>query len=366
MLVELIAGARERVGSVRASLVERRRPALLEAAFHRFGEEIGFAPGGGYFTSPKGGAVRPGEDAEHVWEISLWAEGRRFRQERRGPDACSTLVVNDTRWWDWSPAFGLRTNDEHTHAVTYDGGLALLDAAPILDACNVEIGGQAEVAGRIATRLRLVRRKPEVGSSPFEPGVDEAELMIDNATGLALRRAQLVAGKEALVLEVVDIAFDGEVDPELFEFSLPPGAPLRGEAEPRRMSPLEAASQASFTVYALPDSDWSSAAIYVGVSTLPHRPDSVTLFYDHRASGAALRVDESPEKHLLPARELAEIRRLGRRYIAFGPLVPAGREAAQIVFALAATHIRMTSAHLPRARLLELATQLEALPGDLS
>jgi len=55
-LLELMQGATGRVRSVQASIVERRRPDLLERAFGRFAERVEMARGG-YFHVPLGGVA---------------------------------------------------------------------------------------------------------------------------------------------------------------------------------------------------------------------------------------------------------------------------------------------------------------------
>jgi hypothetical protein len=100
-LLELMHRATARVRHVPATLAERRRPELLERAFRRWDE--------------------------HEWR-QLWAELGRFRQERTGSDAEHVPVVDGERWWEWSPAFGLRSHAEQD-GVHHYGGLDLADHA---------------------------------------------------------------------------------------------------------------------------------------------------------------------------------------------------------------------------------------------
>lgn len=362
-LVELMHGASGRVSSVRAIIVDRRRPELLERAFRRFAERVEFARGGGYFHVPLGG-VAPGEQAEeHVWRIALFAEPGRFRQERGGPDAESVLVVDGERWWDWSPAFGLRSH-EFERGVSYDGGLDLLDPSQFLSGFSLEPLGEAVVAGRSARRVR-VRSTGGFANRPLvlDPGVEEAEVLLDAERGLILRRAALVDEEEASVLEVEQIAYDEELPPETFVFELPAGASARGQAEPEVTTVDAAAALASFRVFKIESvpPDWRVQAVYVPATQRPTLPDTVTLLYSRDDGGEHLRILETTREHDLPA--IGGERRFehgGRAYFALGPERPLGREPAELIFAVEETQIRMSTSELPLERLLELAAELVA------
>jgi hypothetical protein len=359
-LVQLIESARERVRSVRATLIERRRPALLERAFRDFAQQVDVASGGGYFPNVLGG-VAAGEYAdEHVWQIELWAEPTRFRQERTGPDALSTLVVDGEKWWEWSPAFGLRSHDHET-GIRYHGGLDLLDPAPIVAQCTMEVAGEALAAGRQAIRIYLRGCAIDRGSLHLEPGIREVEILIDQSHGLILRRAQLVDGQEAAVLEAEHIAFDEELSPEVFASALPPGRSPLGDAQPHLTTIEDAGAQASFAVFALDDAaaEWQTRAVYTPESRSPTVLDSVTLIYSSDGATETVRIIETRQEHELPVLGVvSRFDREGRKYTALGPVVPSGREPTELIFALGTTNIRMNSSELSRERLLELSLQL--------
>ncbi len=362
-LLELMHGASGRVSSVRAIIVDRRRPELLERAFRRFAERVEFARGGGYFHVPLGG-VAPGEQAEeHVWRIALLAEPGRFRRERTGPDAESVLVVDGNRWWDWSPAFGLRSH-EVERGISHGGGFELLDPSQFLVGFSLEPLGEAVVAGRPARRVR-VRSTETFANRPLvlDPGVEEAEVLLDAERGLILRRAALVDEEEASVLEVEQIAYDEELPPETFVFELPPGASARGRTEPEVTTVDAAAALASFRVFKLESvpPDWRVQAVYSPATQRPTLPDTVTLLYSRDDGGEHLRIRETTREHDLPA--IGGERRFerdGRAYVALGPECPRGREPAELVFAVEETQIRMSTSELRLERLLELAAALVA------
>lgn len=359
-LLELIHGARGRVRSVQATIVERRRPQLLERAFRSFAEQVEMARGGGYFHVPLGG-VTPGEQAdEHVWRIEVAAEAGRFRQEHRGPDAEHLLVVDGDRWWDWSPAFGLRSH-ENERGVHHHGGLDLLDASGLLAGCTLEPAGESLAAGRPATRVRV--RGTSAGHRPsgLEPGIEEAELLLDAERGLVLRRADLVDGEEAFVREVERITYDQMLPPETFVFELPSGASARGRAEPQMTTVDAAAALASFRVFKLEPapSDWRVQAVYIAATERPTLPDSVTLLYSRPDGAQRLRLHETSCEHQLPA--IGGERRFergGRSYIALGPERPTGREPAELIFAIDRTQIRISSSEIPLHELLKRTAQL--------
>lgn len=361
-LLELMHGATARVRCVRATLAERRRPELLERAFQRFAERVEMARGGGYFHMPLGG-VMPGEQAaEHVWRVELWAEQGRFRQERSGPDAEHVLVVDGERWWDWSPAFGLHSY-EGQDGVHHQGGLDLLDPSGFLAGYTLEPAGETVIAERRAMRVRVHSARRDPRPYGFEPGVDDAELLLDAESGLVLRRAELVDGKEAFVREIAQVVYSGSLPPETFVFELPAGVSPRGLAEPQVTTIDGAAALASFKVYKLESvpPDWRVQVVYVAATERPTMPGSVTLLYTRPDSGELLQIRETTRKHELPA--IGGERRFdhrGRSYIALGPERPAGREPAELLFANEGTHIRMSSSELSLERLLEHAEQLVA------
>lgn len=360
-LLELMHGATSRAASVHATMTERRRPELLERAFRRFAERVQLALGGGYFHMPLGGVVPGAEAAEHVWRLELWAEPERFRQHRTGPDAEQVLVVDGDRWWEWSQAFGLHSHEDRAGVVLHHGGLDLLDPSGFLAGHTLEAAGEALGAGRRAMRVRVQGRSRGDRLSGLEPGVDEAELLLDAERGLALRRAELVDGDEALVREVEQIAYDESLPPETFVFELPAAASARGQAEPHVTTVDEAAALASFTVFklaAMPPA-WRVQAIYVAATELPTLPDSVTLVYTRPDGGQRLRIRETTREHELPATGgERRFEHRGRSSIALGPERPAGREPTELIFARDGTHIRMSSSELSLAALLEHAEQL--------
>ncbi len=325
-LLESMQGATERVRSVQATVVERRRPELSERAFRRFAERVEFARGGGYFHVPLGG-VAPGEQAdEHVWWIELWAEPGRFRQERRGPDAEHVLVIDGERWWDWSPAFGLRSHEDERGA-RYHGGLDLLDPSEFLVGFALEPAGGAVAAACPVRRVHVRRTVPIRGHFGLEPGIDEGELLLDAERGLVLRRAELVDGQEAFVREVERIAYDETLPPDTFVFALPPGASARGRAEPQVTTVDAAAALASFRLFKLDPvpPEWRVQAVYVAATERPTLPDSVTLLYSRSDGGERLQIREAIREHELPS--IGSERRCehrGRGYVALGPERPDG------------------------------------------
>jgi outer membrane lipoprotein-sorting protein len=361
-LLDLMHGAVGRAGAVHAVLSEQRRPELLKRAFQRFGERVEFARGGGYFHLPLGG-VAPGEQAEvHRWRVELWAEQGRFRQERRGPDAEHVLVVDGERWWSWSPTMGLRSHEDDRGVHHIGAGLEMLDPARFLSGFDLEPAGAGTVAGRAARRVHVRARDPKRHEpSGLELGIEEAELLLDAERGLILRQAELFEGEEAFVREVEEIVYDVPLPAETFVFELPPGASAANPLQPEMTTIDRAAELASFPVFKLDPapSGWRVQAIYVAGTERPTLPDSVTLLYTRVNGGERLRIVERTSEHELPAiGGERRFERLGRSYIALGPERPAGREPAELIFALDGTQIRMSSSELAAAALLDCADQL--------
>jgi outer membrane lipoprotein-sorting protein len=361
-LIDLMHGAVDRARSVHAAVSERRRPELLKRALQRFGERVEFARGGGYFHMPLGG-VAPGEQAEvHRWQVEMWAEEGRFRQERRGQDAEFVLVVDGERWWSWSPATGLESHEDRRGVHHVGAGLEMLDPARFLSGFDLDSAGEAVVAGRAARRVHIRTRDPKRHDpGGLELGIEEAELLLDAERGLILRLAELFEGEEAFVREVEEIAYDVDLPPETFVFELPPGASATSKLKPEMTTVDRAAELASFPVFKLDPAPpgWRVQATYVAATERPTLPDSVALLYTRADGGERLRILERTSEHELPA--IGGERRFehsGRSYVALGPEQPVGREPAELIFALGETHIRMSSSELPATALLEYADRL--------
>ena len=87
----------------------------------------------------------------------------------------------------------------------------------------------------------------------------------------------------------------------------------------------------------------------------------VTLLYSRNDDGQSFRLQQQTVEHELPAiGGERHFERNGRNYTALGPERPQGLEAAQLIFALDATHIRISSSQLSLEQLLEYAEQLAA------
>jgi hypothetical protein len=359
-LLELMHGAVARVRSVDVTFVERRRPKLLEQAFVQFAEQVEMAAGGGYFHTPLGGS-RPGEEAdEHIWEIDLTAEPGCFRQLRRGPDMDDVLVVNGDRWWSWSPAFGLSSHEAEP-GLQPSGGLHLLDGSAFLSGHALELAGESVVAGRHALNVRVLGFSDRHRSPVMQPGVEQAELLVDADSGIVLRRAELVDGEEAFLREVESIRYDQPHADEIFVFELPPGASTLGAGTPQVGTIDAVAARAAFRVFKLEKMplEWRVQAVYMPAIERPTVPDSVTLIYTRPDGGQQLQIRERSWEHDLPAKSRERrFERGGRQFIALGPDRPIGREPAELIFAIDGTHVRLSSPELTLEELLEFAERL--------
>lgn len=361
-LLELVYGATDRVRSLRATLVERQRPQLLKRAFQRFGERVEFARGGGYFHQVVGGVAAGEEAGEHAWRIDLWAEPGRFRQERHGPDIESVLVVDGDQWWEWSPVFGLHSHEEQPGVHHHQAGLDLLDPSVFLSGYQLELAGETIAASRAVRRVR-VRSRAAVRrpSHELQLGIEEAELLLDAERGLILRQAEIFAGEEAFVREVEQISYDLALPAETFVFELPPGASGRNLREPQLTTADAAAALASFPVFKLATvpPDWRVQAFYIPASEKPTLPELVTLVYSRSDGGQSLRLQQQTSEHELPTiGGERHFKHTGRDYLALGPERPIGLEAAELIFTLDQTKIRLTSSQVSLEQLLDYAQHL--------
>ncbi len=233
-LLELLHTSDRQWRTVRLAGREWRHEARLLEAFRR-----GIPRRRGAVAVFGHGSATP-EPTERDERWALWvAPDRRVRAEFSVGHEQLVAVLQDDRWWHWSPSTGGQTNAADSGERGSHGtgpGSAPLETASILPALSFEITGRVETAGRramavTATPVPSARdlRVPS-GLHGIGSGADEYRLLVDAERGVLLRSEARLRGEPFRVLEVEAIGFDEEMPPETFvlklpraqEFSLPP------------------------------------------------------------------------------------------------------------------------------------------------
>ena len=362
-LLELVYGAGERWRTARLTVRDRQYPRRSREAIDRLNAEL--SHGGGTRMMVYGDLSGPEpESVEHV--LRVWLDGDCAREEREGPYAFPELAVQDgRRWWHYSKAHGAVSNETEPDASAGVGeqALRLLEPAHVLAALRLEQVGETEVAGRAAVLVRGTprRRDRDHAFQLFQlgPGADEYALAFDRERGVLLRITSVYDGEPLAETEVLEIGFDEDFPPETFRFELPPGESFRPLfARPEHVTLARAAELAPFTVLApaeVPDG-WRVHAIFLDAQDRPPQPPSVDLHYHSPDAGVQLHVRQTAadtaDRHEWLAWEETD------GVLVAGPSEPSGLEPGYARIERDGTRATLSSAELPRERLLALARSL--------
>lgn len=364
-LLELIYGASDRWRTVRLTLREWHHSGRTREAIERLSREQ--ATGGSRQVMLYGATGQPEpEEIEHV--LRVWLDGDRAREEREGPFAFPSLGVRDgTRWWLYSKEHGASTNEgdpNHTSGIG-EQALGLLEPQHVLGALRLEPVGEAQAAGRSALLVRGTprSREREGGFALFRLGfgADEYELVFDRERGVLLRTTSLLDGLPLSTVEVLEIAFDEEFPPDTFRFELPEGETFRPLfSHPEHVTLERAAELAPFTVLAPAEvpADWQLHVLYLpGEEERPPMPPSVNLHYHSRDAGQQLNIAETDAAAIDHYEWLVWEER--GNVLVGGPAEPRGLEPGYVRVERSGTRATLSSAELPRERLLALAQSLK-------
>jgi hypothetical protein len=128
--------------------------------------------------------------------------------------------------------------------------------------------GRGTIGGRAVIRLRVVpledlHRPIREGSlGNFGDGGDDLEVAVDCESGLILRAAARVDGKDYSVEEMHDLVLGEPLDGDLFAFSLRPGESPRESPHRHIRLRLEEADQAPFTILVPPGRPVGSISLH--------------------------------------------------------------------------------------------------------
>jgi hypothetical protein len=215
-LLELLYSARDRSRTVRATVRRRSEEAVLREALRRRGlyrEPPRIPPEEGDWgtapdrvqTTTRLWAARPDWLR---WETEAVVDGE--------PVVADVGVKQGGLYWMRDPTGGVHTNEgEEWGSATTASEEPLLDPASLLGAFRFELGEETEGVGRPAVRVRARRR---AGDHTHALGhfADELELVVDRERGLLLRVSARLDGVEIERHEVVELALDEPLDPQLF------------------------------------------------------------------------------------------------------------------------------------------------------
>jgi hypothetical protein len=212
--LELLYSARDRSRTVHATVHRRNHPAReLELLRARGLGPPAIPPEEGSW----GEAPTVVETATQLWA----ARPYRLRWE-------TTLIGNDVDertsvgvkegevFWERSGDGDVHTNENRERGGTLTiGEERLVDPSPLLGAYRFDLGPPTTWKGRGALEVAASRRS---GTHPHEfgPFSDQLALVVDEERGVLLREAVVVEGEELSFSEVVQIAFDEPIQPELF------------------------------------------------------------------------------------------------------------------------------------------------------
>jgi hypothetical protein len=306
---------------------------------------------------------------EYETTTRLWIElPDRAREERThrilGGDELHTRVIDGPLWWFHAPRQGTLTNEGETETsgsgMRDVGAGGLLEPSALLSVYQLEVTGSETVAGRAGIRVRCTRNAPSVlGSSVHAHELGgELEVVVDAERGILLRRTAMLDGEPMQISEVLEVAFDEQLDPALFVFASPDGTPARPLRQVmyshRRVALHEAAADARIAVLAperLPEG-WE---LHARVFDEAERDQSVHLFIRSDDGSIQVNVNERPARGRLPESEqLRLVERDGITYGVYSGEDPPYRQML-VIFERDGTRAQLTSQQLDAERLLDLA-----------
>ena len=375
-LLVLLHGARSRISTVRATVRTWRDDERVREAIERCeqrGTVVTYAPAG--------------EDADREpvqGIIRVWlAPPDRAREEREGGDGEGFGVRRGELWWHYAPQSGATTNEA---APEVGSGVArelwwLLDPAPVIGLLDFEVLASGSRAGRDVVRVRAVPRAVVDGDDwPLMRlgvmGADELLVDVDAERGALLRIEGRLEGQPLTVAEVTEIAFDETFGDDVFQFTPPPGEPVRSIADQfavqRDLTIEQAVALAPFTVWipARLPGGWETEIAFAAASDRPPMAPHVHLHYRAPDGTHAVNIAQSPAGHPGEHSEYEharpgpwrDVERDGRRMQVREPTE--AWQPAQLRTELDGTRILMHSGDLSADWLADFAAQLVRAPSE--
>jgi hypothetical protein len=215
-LLELLYSASDRSRTVLATVHRRNQPL----------RELELLRARGLYHDPppippeEGSWPQPAQILETT--TRLWAarpDWLRWESTFRGDgmeERTSVGVKNGELFWHRFADDEVHTNEgrEMGGTMTTDEE-RLLDPSPLLGVYRFELRSPTTLLGRRALEVTAQRRLG-ARERDFGPFDDDLALVVDEERGVLLRLAVVVEGEEISFSEMVDIAFDEPIQPDLF------------------------------------------------------------------------------------------------------------------------------------------------------
>jgi outer membrane lipoprotein-sorting protein len=378
-IFELLHGADESFRTVRATIRVWRDVEKQQLAFERHFEQMQESGGGSMmvmvgFSESDEPAPTTTEEIVRVW----FEKPSRRREEVEGPSPRVSLTDGE-KSWSYMPEWGAVEHE----AVGDEGsgeGLFLFSPARLLAAVEFEALDETQFAGRRVIRVRARPRDGRHHELHFghAPGADEYELLVDAERGVLLRVAAYLDGDEFAITEVKEIAFDEELDPQIFTFEPPAGETIRRPEEafsvPEHDVTIEdAAARASFPLWVpaeLPRSErrggfrssWEVDVLYQPASEKPPMPEMVMVHYHHDHLGSIALNERRSDAKLEAKAHWEEVDIDGERVLVWEPPKRKFPIPTNVVLQREGTRVEISSAELDRDQLVTLARSLVRAP----
>src|SRR5437764_2855182 len=204
-LFELMHGAPESFRTLRAVIHSWHDNNLSQEGWLR---EIRLADPDGWaaYAEATGREDVPGDEPDSESVTKLWIErGGRHREDCDRP-ARRTIWDGRTHFW-YHEFIGVSESEEAPPLPQAE----LLDPLTLVPELQLEIVGEATVAGRSGIRLRALRTEGEGPQPNFTSmgRADEGELIVDRERGFLLRLEWLLDDRPLAITELTELELDG-------------------------------------------------------------------------------------------------------------------------------------------------------------
>ena len=295
-LLELLHGARRRYRTVRLEAREWRHYERVRLAYENAARRAGATVAGAVMSDVP--APVEGEARVRIW----FEQPNCVREEHDDAERQTVVVADGERWWTHTPDWATILQDGDGWASgSAHVALQLLDPVALLSVAEFDFGGRTQHAGREALAVSLTDRprRNDVTPGPLLWGADGHRLLVDAERGVLLSVTAYLDAEPMWTTEVLEIAFDQPLDPDLFRYDAPPGEEILG---PHDVSPGEhvtideAARRAAFTVLtpASLERGWRMHVMHVPGRGRIRETVTISLYRDDASHSVSIRETSPP------------------------------------------------------------------------
>jgi hypothetical protein len=190
------------------------------------------------------------EEGEEPWK--LWAQvPDLLRAEFAVGIETVRAWFRGGTWWSWSPSQGARTNEGREDRGHGKGpGEIMVCPARIAHVLEFEVLGAVRLLSRFAYQVRARPfTRGDFDLHRLGSGADEYEIVIDAERGFLLRAEARLGGQAFRVLEMTEVAVDGDIPARVFTPEAPEGEVFEFFEPWRRLSLEELPSAVPFKVF---------------------------------------------------------------------------------------------------------------------